>query len=251
MDLISAHGDDVFVYRDGRLMSRDVNGGEGRDIETPGPVVFMSGKYLVDSGKNFFVIEGSGLKRVLKLNKNIFCLLEHGDVIYLADGFGDVYRIRGGCCEYIFGTLSYPTGMVMYNGSIVIGDKYGRLRINTLDGKIVGYKYLGSIVSVICVCDFMIVINNECIILYDEKYVESRLFSFPENTKVVKAFAKGNNEFVVICLNCYFVFRVMDGIELVSCVEESVTDGVCNGDRFYKIRPDGIVVDSSSGEVFM
>ena len=253
MDLISTYNNNIILYRDGKLISRSTTVRDREEVDVPKEIVFVSKNYLVDSEKTFFVFENSTVQNAFKLRRNIFSLLEHNGVTYIADKFGDVYRVHGEGYEYVLGTLSYLTGMVIHNKNILLSDKYGRIGISTLDRRIIDYRYDPEpIVSLICVRNSLVAVSNRQVSLHDdEEYVRSSVFEFPEGVEVVKRIDKGENEFVVICLSSHFLFRVGERIELLSCVEEPIIDGVSSGSKFNKVKADYTVVDDSNGEVFI
>ncbi|ADM11419.1 uncharacterized protein Eint_041300 [Encephalitozoon intestinalis ATCC 50506] len=251
MNLISASDRDIIVRMDETLIVRDVFSGTTRKMTAPPLISFMSGKYLVDKEKNLHVVDGPVLRNASKLNRNIFCLVEHEGTAYVADRFGDVYRIENEGCKYVLGTLSYLTGMAIYNGRILLSDKYGRIRISEMNGRILDYRFgCDSIESLECVNGLLISISNKNMVLYDEECFPRCTFKLPEGIRVMKTITKGKNELVVICLNSYFLFKIeKNSIGLVSHVKESIVDGACIGDLFYKVLPDLTVVDCQ-GRIF-
>ncbi|AFN82897.1 hypothetical protein EROM_041310 [Encephalitozoon romaleae SJ-2008] len=246
MNLISATNGNIVFHKNKTLVVRDIATGAIEKIDAPSRISFMSGKYLADGEKNLHFIEGPTLRNVLKLNRCIFCLVEYENEVYVADRFGDVHRIRGERYEYVLGTLSYLTGMAIHNGRILLSDKYGRIRISGMDGKILGYRFgCGPIVSLECINGALVSISNKQIVLYDKEYSSSFIFELPEGTSVVKSMGKGKDELVVICSDSYFLFRIGDGIALVSHIEETIIDGVCSGSVFYKVLPNFTIVDGN------
>ncbi|KAG5859944.1 hypothetical protein KMI_04g07530 [Encephalitozoon hellem] len=244
MNLISVTNGSIVFNRNKTLIMRNISTGTIEKMDAPNWISFMSGKYLVDGEKNLYVIDGTTLKNVLKLNRSIFCLVEYGNEVYVADRFGDVYRIGDGGCEYVLGTLSYLTGMAIHNGRILLSDKYGRIRISGMNGKILGYRFgCESVVSLECVNGALVSISTKRIVLYDNEYSPSHIYEFPEGTSALKAMGKGENELVVICSNTHLLFSIGDKIDLVSCTEETIIDGVCSGSAFYKVLPNFTIVD--------
>lgn len=237
--MLSVCGNGVVVCRDGQMLCR--GSGDVEVVETQSTVVFVAGCWAVDSEKSLFVLEDGRLRRMFRLRRGIFCLLEHASGTYVADRFGDVYRIRDTGCEYVLGMLSYPTAMAIYNESILVGDKYGRIRISSLDGRIAGYLYGEPVVSLVCIGGFLVVVSSGQAVLYEGS---SRLdsFDFPSDVHAVKGVERGN-ELVVLCTDSYLILRVQGGIELVSHVQEAAVDGVCVGDRFYREDGDHRVMD--------
>ncbi|KMV66335.1 hypothetical protein M970_041270 [Encephalitozoon cuniculi EcunIII-L] len=250
MNLISASNGSVIFCKGKALVVKNTTTDAVEEVAVPGQISFMCKRYLVDSEKNLYTIDGSALRKILKLSRNIFCLVEHGDAVYVADRFGDVHRIGNGECEYVLGTLSYLTGMAIHNGKIILSDKYGRIRISRMDGKILDYKFsCDPIVSLECINGSLVSISNRCVALHDREYSIKSAFELPEDTKVLKTISRGKDELIVICPNSYLLFRVEDRIDLVSLVKEAIADGVCSGSTFYKVMLDLTIVDDS-GKVF-
>lgn len=251
MDLVSIHEDSIILYRSGMLVSRCMSTGKVTELEMPRPIVFVSMNYLVDAEKNLLVLEGGTVRNVLKLKRNIFCLLQHDGAMYAADRFGDVYRIQDGVCEYVLGTLSYSTGLVIHGGNILVSDKYGRIRISGMDGKILDYIHCSEpVVSLMCVGGRLVSVGNKQVALYNNEYAKSSEFELPRDTQVLKAVPKGENEFVVICSDGYLLFRVGETVELVLHADETMVDCVCHGSKLYKVQSDH-VVDGDSNEVLI
>lgn len=251
MGLISASGENVLFCRDGTLVVESTISGHVQEFKLLAPVLFISKHYLVDAEKHLHVFDGSGLTCVLKLPRGVFCLVEHEGAVYVADRFGDVHRVKDGRSEYVLGTLSYLTGMVVHNDKIVLGDKYGRIRISRMDGKVLEYRFAQEpIVSLVCVGNLLVSVSNGAVVLYDEEYSAAHRFGLPQDTKVVKAISKEEGRLIVICSDSYFLFEIIEvGIRLISHVQEAVLDGACSRSVFYKVKPDLTVTDEA-GRVF-
>jgi hypothetical protein len=83
------------------------------------------------------LLEQGKLKHIRNLKKNI--LKSSGN--YLIDNFGDVLDANG---EVLTGTLCSAIDFQSNNEFIIIADKYNRIRILTLDGKILRFIFTSS-----------------------------------------------------------------------------------------------------------
>ncbi|KAM0672025.1 hypothetical protein OCOL_001083 [Ordospora colligata] len=208
-----------------------------RQIEIPFSVSFLCGKYLTDREKNFYALDNMELRKIAKLKRNIFCLQEKDEAVYVADRFGDVYRIENGTCSYFLGIISYMTGMTIHNQNILLSDKYGRIRVSELDGKIMKYVFLHEpIESLICIDHSVISVSKCRVVLLNETYAVKDEFVFSKEQSIVKCLCKGNDELVVITNDSYHVFRISNRIDHIFSADETIVDATCVGSVLYKIQ---------------
>jgi hypothetical protein len=202
-------------------------------------ISFASGKFMVDVEKNLLRLEGGRLDRVLKLRRGIFELVEDGDVMYVADRFGDVYLIDCRGCRYVLGTLCYLTGMVIHKDHIILSDKYGRIRVSERSGKIVCYRFEPHPIVALCKIKGRILsFSRHGIVVYSGY---ERCGEYKYELEVEKVVVNSLGGIVLLCSDSYHVFRFCEEIEFIRRVEEKVVDAVSSGPRFYKLKIDGSV----------
>ncbi|EJW05012.1 hypothetical protein EDEG_00892 [Edhazardia aedis USNM 41457] len=140
------------------------------DIEHSAELVFINGKYIVDSNKSLYVIDliGNSLKYLNKLNKPITSLEvyntskgeeKNNEFTVISDRFGDIFRVDENNVKLIAGNMCYTTTMIIVNDMIWTGDKYGRIRVSKLNGEIVHYIFTikKSITTMIHVGNYVVV----------------------------------------------------------------------------------------------
>ncbi|EOB15337.1 hypothetical protein NBO_6g0088 [Nosema bombycis CQ1] len=107
------------------------------------------------------LLEQGKLKHMRKLKKNIS--KSSGD--YLIDNFGDVLDANG---EVLTGTLCSAIDFQSNNDFIIIADKYNKIRILTLDGKILRFIFTSSQIYSFCLNgEDLYVLTKENLDIYD------------------------------------------------------------------------------------
>jgi len=251
MGLVSAEGDEVILCRRDALVRIDTATKTVRQIDVPFCASFLSEKYLVDCEKNVYALDDMELRKIAKLKRNIFCLQERDGVVYVADRFGDVHIIENGTCRYVLGILSYMTGMAIHKQSILLSDKYGRIRVSELGGRIIKYVFLHEPIESLLSVDRNVVSVSKCrVVLFSQAYAVKDEFVFSKEMSIIKCLCKGDDELVVVAKESYHVFRVGDNIEHVLSVEEAIVDAVCVGPVLYKVKENYKVVDTEGNVVY-
>lgn len=207
------------------------------ELETP-EVSYLSSGYFTDSEKNFYMIDENKITQICKLKRNIFTLVKH-DGIYVADRFGDVYKIENGESKYLLGTMCYITGMAICDQKIWLADKYGRIRVNSMEGNILEFLFEEHpIVCLISLGNTVVSISNNGITAYSPTLVPVR-FNFDQELSIKKAIPTGNDSFTIITSEESIIFNyTQNKLELVDRKQESLLDIAYVNNSILKLHSD-------------
>ena len=164
----------------------------------------------IDSDKNLYLINETNLdnsinvsedlKLCFKIKKSISSITYFSDSYFLADRFGDVYKIsKDFKLEYLFGTMCYPIGIEVVNNEILILDKYGRIRSTSIDGKIINYfKFFEILPSAFTIFDNKIYLGSKQKLIRENEYIENKGDCFLMN---VNKFIKNYKKMIILTNN--------------------------------------------------
>lgn len=226
----------IFYGEEKKITIVEVKSGQRTLLEHNEKITFMSEDYFTDEKKELYKIIDGKIHFVTKLQRNIFKLVKHDNLVYVADRFGNVYKISENTCIYVLGTACYITGMDIYNKKIFVSDKYGRIRVSNIDGTIEKYIFESDpIFDLITIEKGFITASKKGIKLYDyEKLEECHAYAFDKELIVKKA-VKKNGGFVLICEGIYLDFDFSDKFILNSSVAEDINECIHFESKPYKI----------------
>lgn len=103
-------------------------------------VQYQYKNYFTDTKKNLYKITDNKPVLVSTLKKNIFKMIENIK-LYLIDVYGDVYEVEDSNLRFITGVLCTIKDVQVKEDNIFILDKYNRIRICGMDGRIQDFKF--------------------------------------------------------------------------------------------------------------
>lgn len=217
-------------------------------------IYYLEDKIFIDIKKGVHTIKIEDNKLLITfshtINKNISSVAHYNGQTYLCDRFGDVYLFNNPG-KPLFGNRCLTTCIVVAN-YIWTGDKYGRIRVSRLDGKIMFYVFL----------------ENESLILFMKKMDNGVVVGFRNgnlvfvdgegnlmntinvNSNISKIIEKDQNSFFVLTEKSLILYEIC-GDDIKRQEREFVAmDGIWNGSVLHLLSKDGRIYNTENVDFY-
>lgn len=192
---ISSHNDSYIVIENNKILI--IKNNKINTIEHSVDISIVEGNYFVDREKRLYKVE-EDIEFLTKLDKSVSKMCLNKGILFIADRFGNVYTWSNSVKKLIMGNLCYTTSMVVYEDKIITSDKYGRIRISDMNGKIISYVFLEDkpIISM-CMSKNLVVATKSKVFLLNNEFKIINTFEYEEIRKVINF----NNDILILCNN--------------------------------------------------
>ncbi|RVD90567.1 hypothetical protein TUBRATIS_30080 [Tubulinosema ratisbonensis] len=232
---ISSFKDSIIVINKNKLIC--VNNGTIKELNHSNNIVIIEENYFIDSEKNLYKVDKDVMRFITKLEKGVSKLCFYKNNLFLADRFGDVYKISEKN-ELILGNLTYNTSLVIHNDLIYTSDKYGRIRISDLKGTILSYEFISKnpIISMCMISKGLVVCTTTKLIFLDIFYKINSEFDISNIRKVIKF----DDESVLVLADKTMLFNSQG---LISTFEFAFDACVNKNDIFFINKEKDLIYD--------
>lgn len=223
---ISTYDDSFFVIDNKKIIK--ITKKEIKSFDHKKKIMIIEGNVFVDEQKCVYRITDEEIKLVTQVEKSASKMTFYNQEVFLADRFGDVIKIcSNDKKDLVLGSMCYNTGICVFNNQIVICDKYGRIRVNDLNGRILFYVFLDDkpILSM-CLCKNIVVATKTKVFFFNDKFEIKKEFPVDEIRKIVKF----DDESVLVLGK---ESKIINEKEEVLCFDYAFDAAALNGEIVY------------------